>query len=192
VNRRLTRRSLIAAAPLGIAACGRAEEPYFGNTEPPQTQQLVVVLDMEPGTLDPAQALNRLDTLMLSLFEGLTSAHPVDGSPMAALATHWAVTSDRLRYTFWLRGHKQPGGIRLPDASALPPEYSRGRTAAPDRAVARWSDGVPITAHDFVFSWRRVVDPSTAAADPRPLMPIECSGSGTRKRLWPAKCRPIC
>ena len=61
VNRRFSRRSLIAAAPLGIAACSRTEEPYFGNTEPPQTQQLVVVLDMEPGTLDPAQALNRLE-----------------------------------------------------------------------------------------------------------------------------------
>ena len=28
---------------------------------------------------------------------------------------------------------------------------------------ARWSDGTPITAHDFVRSWRRVVDPRTAS-----------------------------
>ena len=25
-----------------------------------------------------------------------------------------------------------------------------------------WSDGTVITAHDFVYSWRRVVDPETA------------------------------
>jgi oligopeptide transport system substrate-binding protein len=28
---------------------------------------------------------------------------------------------------------------------------------------AQWSDGVPVTAEDFVFSWRRLVDPATAA-----------------------------
>ena len=27
----------------------------------------------------------------------------------------------------------------------------------------RWSDGVPVTAADFVFAWRRVIDPKTAA-----------------------------
>ena len=26
-----------------------------------------------------------------------------------------------------------------------------------------WSDGKPVTAHDFVFSWRRLVDPATAS-----------------------------
>jgi len=28
---------------------------------------------------------------------------------------------------------------------------------------AMWSDGAPVTAEDFVFSWRRLVDPATAA-----------------------------
>ena len=28
---------------------------------------------------------------------------------------------------------------------------------------AKWSDGIPVTAHDFVFSWRRAVDPGTAS-----------------------------
>jgi oligopeptide transport system substrate-binding protein len=31
------------------------------------------------------------------------------------------------------------------------------------REEAKWSDGRPVTAADFVFSWRRVVDPATAA-----------------------------
>lgn len=31
------------------------------------------------------------------------------------------------------------------------------------RRDAKWSDGVPLTAHDFVFAWRAVVDPATAA-----------------------------
>jgi oligopeptide transport system substrate-binding protein len=31
------------------------------------------------------------------------------------------------------------------------------------RGDALWSDGKPVTARDFVFSWRRVVDPATAS-----------------------------
>ena len=31
------------------------------------------------------------------------------------------------------------------------------------RDNARWSDGKPVTAHDFVFAWRKVVDPATAS-----------------------------
>ncbi len=31
------------------------------------------------------------------------------------------------------------------------------------REDAKWSDGKPVTAHDFVFAWRRVVDPATAS-----------------------------
>ena len=31
------------------------------------------------------------------------------------------------------------------------------------RADALWSDRVPVTAHDFVFAWRKVVDPANAS-----------------------------
>lgn len=31
------------------------------------------------------------------------------------------------------------------------------------RDDAKWNDGKPVTAHDFVFAWRRVVDPDTAS-----------------------------
>jgi oligopeptide transport system substrate-binding protein len=31
------------------------------------------------------------------------------------------------------------------------------------RDAARWSDGKPVTAHDFVFAWRKVVDPANAS-----------------------------
>ena len=31
------------------------------------------------------------------------------------------------------------------------------------RADARWSNGDPVTAHDFVYAWRRAVDPATAS-----------------------------
>ena len=160
---RVSRRALLASGSLALAGCARAHEEYFGKTDPPRSQRLVYLLDSEPTTLDPTLTEERLDALILSLFEGLTSLHPDTDAPMSALATHYLVTADGLHYTFFLRGHPRPRGNRLPDTAGLSLEYSRGRTPPPDRAPACWSDGVPIHASDFVYSWRRALDPSTAA-----------------------------
>ena len=159
----IPRRTLLAAGPMALAACGRAEETYFGKTDPPKTQRLVYLLEVEPRSLDPVLALELQESLILSLFEGLTSLHPVTGEPMAALATHYDLTPNGLRYTFYLRGHLQQSGRRLPNTEDLPNEYSRGRMGAPANEPALWSDGVRIDAHDFVYSWRRALDPSTGA-----------------------------
>jgi oligopeptide transport system substrate-binding protein len=57
------------------------------------------------------------------------------------------------------------------DALARPvPGMAQRWTTSPDGLIwtftlreALWSDGVPVTADDFVFSWRRLLDPATAA-----------------------------
>ena len=41
------------------------------------------------------------------------------------------------------------------------------------RKNALWSDGKPVTAHDFVFSWRRAVDPKTASEYAFILYPVK-------------------
>jgi len=41
------------------------------------------------------------------------------------------------------------------------------------REDARWSNGDPVTAHDFVFGWKRVVDPETASEYAFILHPIQ-------------------
>ena len=41
------------------------------------------------------------------------------------------------------------------------------------REEARWSDGLPVTAHDFEYAWRRVVDPATAGEYAFILYPIK-------------------
>ena len=41
------------------------------------------------------------------------------------------------------------------------------------REEAKWSDGEPVTAHDFEFAWKRVLDPATAAEYAFILYPIK-------------------
>lgn len=49
-------------------------------------------------------------------------------------------------------------------AKSKPKKSSDGKTwTIKLRENAKWSNGDPVTAHDFVFAWRRTVDPKTAA-----------------------------
>ncbi|MCL5743383.1 MAG: peptide ABC transporter substrate-binding protein [Acidobacteria bacterium] len=91
---------------------------------------------------------------------------------MAALATHVESSADATEFTFYLRGHPRPKGVRLPDLDDLRREfesgisredYSHGVPSPPQAIPAHWSNGTAVTAEDFVRAWRRVVDPKTAA-----------------------------
>jgi oligopeptide transport system substrate-binding protein len=158
----ISRRSILTA-PLALAGCASAS-PYFGRTTPPASQRLVHSNGEEPSSLDPAQSVGgNGDVIVAALLDSLTALDPFTLEPAAALATHYEVDSRGTQYTFFLRGHPRPRGIRLPNSDSLPSEFSRGRRAPSDRIPALWSDGKPITAEDFVYSWRRIVDPATAA-----------------------------
>ncbi len=72
-------------------------------------------------------------------------------------------------------------GLMVHDAKAnVQPGAAESYTVSPDgkvytfkmRAGATWSDGSPVTADDFVFSWRRIVDPATAAEYAYMLAPV--------------------
>jgi oligopeptide transport system substrate-binding protein len=66
-------------------------------------------------------------------------------------------------------GHVTEGLIRNGEGGALLPGVAERWEITPTRATfwlradARWSDGKPVTAHDFVFAWRKAVDPKTAS-----------------------------
>lgn len=88
----------------------------------------------EPETLDPALMTGVPEsTLARAMFEGLTVAHPKTLEPMPAQAEAWAVSADGGTWRFKIR------------------------------ADARWSNGDPVTAEDFRYSWMRVLNPETAA-----------------------------
>jgi oligopeptide transport system substrate-binding protein len=78
-----------------------------------------------------------------------------DGALVPGVASSWTVSDDGKTFVFNLR-----------------PE-------------ARWSNGDPVTAHDFVFALRRGVDPKTASVYSYILSPILNADDITAGRLMP-------
>jgi len=88
----------------------------------------------EPESLDPAFIQGVPEhRIFTSLFEGLVAIDPITALAVPGVAESWTISADMRRYTFKLRKD------------------------------ALWSDGKPITAHDVVYSWLRVLDPETVA-----------------------------
>ena len=57
-----------------------------------------------------------------------------------------------------------------------------------------WSDGVPVTADDFVFAFRRILDPATAAEYASLLYTIKNARGAQRGRdrpTWPTRRQAI-
>jgi oligopeptide transport system substrate-binding protein len=66
-------------------------------------------------------------------------------------------------------GHVMEGLTRYDVSGQLVPGVAEDWEIRADGATfdlreeARWSDGEPVTAHDFVFAWRNLVDPTNAS-----------------------------
>ena len=88
----------------------------------------------EPATLDPQLATLPDEFFVIrALSEGLLTPAPGGGAPQPAIAVNWVVSPDERTYTFELR------------------------------SGARWSNGDPVTAADFVYSIHRILSPALAA-----------------------------
>lgn len=88
----------------------------------------------EPETIDPALQTGHPDaTIVIQLFEGLTSFDPKTLTPIPGVAEKWDISPDGYVYTFHLR------------------------------TDAKWSDGQSVTAKDFQYTFTRLLDPKIAA-----------------------------
>ncbi|HEY2953730.1 MAG TPA: peptide ABC transporter substrate-binding protein [Candidatus Eisenbacteria bacterium] len=100
-------------------------------------------LGAEPETYDPGLAAGQSDGRVARiLFEGLTHEDARTLEPQPGQAYRWEMAPDGLTYTFHLR----PG--------------------------IQWTDGTPVTAGDFRWSWLRVLEPRNAARYAGLLAPI--------------------
>ncbi|MBL9149890.1 MAG: peptide ABC transporter substrate-binding protein [Phycisphaerae bacterium] len=85
-------------------------------------------------TLDPQRVSWQHDIrLMTGLYETLVSLDNETCKPIPGVADRWEVSDDLRTYTFHLRDN------------------------------AKWSNGDPVVAGDFVYAWKRAILPDTAA-----------------------------
>ena len=96
----------------------------------------------EPASLDPIYAEEAGDqTILAHLYENLMRL-TVDSSGRTTVIGGMAKSVDQNEET-------QDGSLRVTYTFRL--------------RSARWSDGEPVTAHDFVYAWQRLADPATGS-----------------------------
>lgn len=96
----------------------------------------------EPRSLDPHRAVG--NSAAIILYDLFTGLMTLDasGNVVPGVAKSYTLSEDGREYTFTLRDD------------------------------AKWSDGTPLTAEDFVYSFRRLLTPETAARFASQLYPI--------------------
>ena len=99
-----------------------------------RTQTLHLGNMSDPNDLDPHICDSNITfNVIMALFEGLTQYDPETCEPVPAVAERWEPSPDGLTWTFFLRDN------------------------------ARWSNGDPVTAQDFVSSFQRILSPRLGA-----------------------------
>lgn len=128
--------ALTMAAAMALTACAGRHDPDPVTDPLPEAGEINISLGAGPATLDPALCSTSEEFSYVGhLFEGLTAV-AADGTVSGAAAAEWTVEENELGlpvYTFTLRD-----GLK-------------------------WSDGQALTASDFVFAWRRALDPATGS-----------------------------
>jgi oligopeptide transport system substrate-binding protein len=130
ICRRIAIAGLIALQLIS-SACNELEkpkpEPYYSGTTPTRKQEFRWSNGKPPKSMDPARAVAPPETdLVRAVFEGLTDLDAKTLTEKPAAAESWSASDDFRTWTFHLRGN------------------------------ARWSNGKPLLAQDFVRSWRRL------------------------------------
>src|SRR5258708_14242901 len=107
---------------------------FYGNTTPPKQNILRYVNGDEPESLDPPISTGQPEArIYMALYQGLVEEDPKSLAPIPALGETWDTNNDSSEFVFHLRHN------------------------------ARWSNGDPITANDFVYSVQRGVSPELAS-----------------------------
>lgn len=97
------------------------------------TKVLRVAAPGDVLTLDSVLATDGFSFEVISAFQEGLVIYAADDTVIPGVATDWTVSEDGKEYVFNLDPN------------------------------AKWSNGDPVTANDFVFAWRRLADPATAA-----------------------------
>lgn len=135
--------ALLAGATLLLATSCDGGGPSGSRSEDSQPLVLRRGLGGQPGSLDPQRAEDAFSYDVLRDLYEGLTASSPDGEVVPAGAVSWQVEDGGRRYTFALRRE------------------------------ARWSNGDPVLASDFVAAFRRAMNPATASGAADLLRAIE-------------------
>lgn len=99
-------------------------------------------LESEPSTLDPAKSTALAELNVELALFEGLTRLDEHEQPQPAAAKSWDISPDGTEYTFHLRDN------------------------------LLWNDGTPLTAHDFEYAWKRVLDPQTASENAYMMYPL--------------------
>ncbi|HEY0658497.1 MAG TPA: ABC transporter substrate-binding protein, partial [Pyrinomonadaceae bacterium] len=126
--------AIIILSSFLISCATSANNKYFGLTEAPKDNVMRYVSGSEPESLDTQFVTGQPEArIMMALYDGLVEYHPKTMEPIPAIAESWEVGTDGTEYLFHLRKN------------------------------AKFSNGDPLTAKDFVYTFRRGLSPEFAA-----------------------------
>ena len=133
--------ALLGAFALAAAGCGGGNETSTGGagtsggeTGTAANQTMTIAWGAEPPSLDPGLATDTTSSnVLLNIMDPIVRLDPTTNEAVPALAESWDVSEDGKTVTYHLR---QDG---------------------------KWTNGDPVTASDFVYSWKRTLSPELAA-----------------------------
>ena len=135
-------RALCVAIVLMICGCDAKTGGSPEHDHRVDSELLRRGIDGEPATLDPGQAVDVFSFEVIRDLYEGLVTESADGGLQPGVAESWTVSPTGTEYTFQLRHD------------------------------AKWSNGRSVRAQDFVFAWRRVVDPKRASPVADLLRPI--------------------
>jgi len=126
--------SVLATSTL-LGCSSDSKDTGSGDTSKPTAskQELNLAISDEVPTMDVSKATNAISFTLFANINEGLVRLDKNGKPESAMAKEWKASDDGLKYTFHLRD-----GVK-------------------------WSNGDPVTAHDFEYSWKRTLDPNTKA-----------------------------
>ena len=137
------RIGLVAAVLLLLVGCGGGEDGLTRVQQGNLDGVLHFGNGIEPEGLDPHIVTGNAENKIVSaLFEGLVGKNPETLEVEPGVAETWEISEDGTLYTFHIRDD------------------------------ARWSNGDPVTAVDFHWSWNRILEPELGAQYNYNLFPI--------------------
>ena len=142
-----SRALTLAIGAVFLAACGGGGQTS-ANLASPDKQILRANPGTEPNSLDPTQQTYTYErAVAIQTYDSLFRAK-ADSSDVEPLgAQSFDVSSDGLTYTFHLRQN------------------------------AKWSDGKPVTASDWVYGWKHLLNPALAAGYVDPFFDQTIAGA---------------